>query len=347
MATVSEAYQDKNFYPHNLPQIIPLDFDAIQTLPESHVWPESDDFQFNDVGQLSVPTIDLEKPDVGNLIGHACETWGAFQVINHGIPLELLHEVESETRRLFSLPSRQKLKALRSPGGATGYGRARISQFFTKYMWHEGFTIMGSPEGHARLLWPHDYRRFCDIMEDYEKKLKELARTLMQIIFDYLAISEEESKRVGSAIGSKAPIQLNSYPYCPDPDRAMGLAPHTDTSLLTILHQNSIKGLQIFKQGVGWILVNPTSGALVVNVGDLLHIISNAKFQSVVHRVVMKEAKQQRLSVAYFHSLASDFDVFPMGLCCGQSPFYRSVSVAEYLGIKANNIDNPLSFVRI
>lgn len=155
MSTLSQVYTE---YPLSLQQIIPLDFDSIATVPDSHAWPDSDGFESND--RFSIPTIDLRDPDAAKLIGHACETWGAFQVVNHDISLNLLDEVESEVRRLFSLPTTRKLKALRSPGGATGYGLARISSFFNKFMWHEGFTIMGSPMDHAKELWPHEYQKF-------------------------------------------------------------------------------------------------------------------------------------------------------------------------------------------
>ena len=33
-------------------------------------------------------------------------------------------------------------------------GSARISSFFPKLMWSEGFSIMGSPVEHASQLWP-------------------------------------------------------------------------------------------------------------------------------------------------------------------------------------------------
>ncbi|KAK4854556.1 hypothetical protein QYF36_025815 [Acer negundo] len=161
MSTLSEAYTD---HPLHLHQIIPLDFDSVQAVPESLVWPNSDDdFPRADVDDHSqfttlVPVIDLSDPDAATkLIGHACETWGVFQVINHGIPSSLVNEAESEVRRLFLLLARQKLKALRAPGGATGYGIARITPFFSKYMWHEGFTIMNnSAIDHANTLWPND-----------------------------------------------------------------------------------------------------------------------------------------------------------------------------------------------
>lgn len=182
-------------------------------------------------------------------------------------------------------------------------------------------------------------------MEDYQKKMEELARNLMRQILKYLATSEEEMDWFGSPGIASICLQLNSYPLCPDPRRAMGLAPHTDTSLFTILHQRT-SGLQILKEGIGWVSVRPTTGALVVNVGDLLHILSNARFPGVVHRVVLKEAKQ-RYSVAFFYAPPVDFHLFPLALSSGQIPLYRSVSVAEYVGRKAKNLDKALSSIRI
>ena len=168
MATLSEAYRE---HPLHLRHIIPLDFSSLSSLPDSHAWHRPDDiddddqFSFNgchDDGDdgSSIPIIDLMDPNAMELIGLACEKWGAFQLKNHGVPLSAIEEVEQEAKRLFALPTEQKLKALRSPGGATGYGRARISPFFPKFMWHEGFTIMGSPSSDAKKIWPNDYARF-------------------------------------------------------------------------------------------------------------------------------------------------------------------------------------------
>ncbi|TXG62092.1 hypothetical protein EZV62_013455 [Acer yangbiense] len=357
MSTLSEAYTD---HPLHLHQIIPLDFDSVRAVPESHVWPNSDDdfppADVDDHGQFTtpVPVIDLSDPDAATkLIGHACETWGVFQVINHGIPSSLVQEAESEVRRLFSLPARQKLKALRAPGGATGYGIARITPFFSKYMWHEGFTIMNnSAIDHANTLWPNDeHARFCDVIEDYQKKMSILAEQLTKLIFKSLDISEEEEEMDQWWVDPSTALQLNSYPSCPDPSRALGLAPHTDTSLITILHQSSTiingGGLQVFNDGVGWVPVVPVSGALVVNVGDLLHILSNGRFISVLHRVFVNQ-NLQRLSMAYFYSPPTGFRVAPLTKLVnssGQVPRYRSVTVREFISIKAKSLDKALSFI--
>ncbi|KAK8660966.1 hypothetical protein V6N13_051870 [Hibiscus sabdariffa] len=342
--TLSQVYREK---PIRLYNIIPLDFNSVRTVPDSHVWPKSDDFSSDH--RLTIPIVDLEDPNAVKLAGQACEAWGAFHVINHGIPLNLLEEVESETRRLFSLPAETKMKALREPDGATGYGLPRISKFFPKHMWHEGFTIMGSPADHAGMLWPNDNARFCYAMDRYQKKMEVVAEKLTNLILESLGMSQEDPKwEVGSSPFSAA-LQLNSYPPCPNPDRAMGLAPHTDTSIFTILHQNSVSGLQIFKQGAGWVSVLPIAGALVVNVGDLLHILTNARFPSALHRAVLNQDGYHRLSVAYFYGLPSDCRVSPWLklLNSVEKPRYRSVTVKEYVGIKSNNFQQALWLIRI
>ncbi|XP_052887615.1 gibberellin 3-beta-dioxygenase 1-like [Gossypium arboreum] len=88
----------------------------------------------------------------------------------------------------------------------------------------------------------------------------------------------------------KSLLQLNSYPMCPDADRAMGLAPHTDSSLF-ILYQGNINGLQFYEDDMEWVDLEPVEGALIVNIGDLMQIVSNGKFKSVLHRVVANNTR--------------------------------------------------------
>nr|UXL73233.1 2-oxoglutarate-dependent dioxygenase GA 3-oxidase [Jasminum sambac] len=141
-------------------------------------------------------------------------------------------------------------------------------------MWSEGFTIIGSPLEHATKLWPNDFQNFCDTIEVYQKQMKKLAGKLMWLMLGSLGITNKEDVKWCDEGGCGA-LQLNSYPACPEPDRAMGLAPHTVSTILTILHQSNISGLQVLREGCGWVTVAPLAGALVVHVGDLLHILSN------------------------------------------------------------------------
>lgn len=179
-------------------------------------------------------------------------------------------------------------------------------------------------------------------MENYENEMKMLSEKVTKMIFNILGISQQENKWVGSNNHCGA-IQLNFYPSCPDPNKAMGLAPHTDTSLLTILHQSQTSGLQIFKEGVGYVPVHPHPNTLIVHTGDILHILSNSRFRCALHRVVVNNVKN-RYSVAYFYVPPIDYLVQPF-VASNSLPRFRSLSVKEYIGIKAKNLGGALSLI--
>ncbi|KAM5566201.1 gibberellin 3-beta-dioxygenase 1 [Rosa sericea] len=337
MATPEEAYM----------RIIPLDFGSAKSVPDSFVWPQASDEVHSSDG-LTIPVIDLTDPNAPQLIKEACQTWGILQLKGHGIPTKLMEDMESECERLFSLPTDQKMKALRSPGGSTGYGIVPMQSLFSTTMWHEGLTIMGSAIDHARLLWPNDYQGFCDKIDDYQKQMKALAEQLMCILFKAMSIPVEEVNWFDdptNSSGCNLALQLNSYPPCPDPTRTLGLAPHTDTSIVTLL-QAKTSGLQVFKDGVGWVAVRPLPDALIVHLGDFTRILSNGRFISVLHRVVVKPI--QRYSVGYFFRPPMDFAVSPLlskDLGPGQVPRYRSVTAKEYLDLKAKHLEKAFSLI--
>ncbi|PIA65322.1 hypothetical protein AQUCO_00100651v1 [Aquilegia coerulea] len=347
---LSEAFKSQPVYLHD----DHINFDSVQEVPDSHAWQQIVDYPSDDQDLYdaeSVPIIDLMDPNACNLVGNACQTWGVFQVTNHGIPIHLLEDLESEGRRLFQLPAQQKVKAARPPNGMSGYGQARISCFFPKLMWSEGFTIVGSPIEQARQLWPQGYKTFCDVIEEYEKEMKKLSSRLMWIMLGSLGITENDMSWAGPNSKSEGPcaaLQLNSYPPCPDPKIAMGLAAHTDTTLLTILYQTSTSGLQVLRDGGRWVTVPPKSGALVINVGDLLQILSNGRFPSVFHRAVVHQT-HQRLSFVYFFGPPSNIQISPLSKLIDQKhpPLYRSVTWNEYLRIKYKHFNEALSVVRL
>ncbi|KAH6756591.1 gibberellin 3-oxidase 1 [Perilla frutescens var. hirtella] len=329
-----------------------LDLKSFKELPDTHAWTSQLDGGDSDCGggnPETIPIIDLNNDNATELIGHACKTWGVFQAINHKIPQNLLDDIELAGKGLFSLPMHQKLRAARVADGVSGYGVARISSFFSKLMWSEGFTIAGSPAEHARQLWPQDYHKFCNTVDEYKKAMNKLAGRLMWLMLGSLGISKGEVKWAGEFQGGCAALQLNSYPACPDPERAMGLAAHTDSTILTILHQSNTSGLQVLREGgTQWSTVPPQAGALVIHVGDLMHILSNGLYPSVVHRAVVNRS-EERLSVAYLYGPPSSVKISPLPKLVDHfhPPLYRPITWTEYLGTKAKHFDKALTSVRL
>lgn len=173
----------------------------------------------------------------------------------------------------------------------------------------------------------------------------------MWIMLEALGITKEDiiwAGPNGEFEASGAALQLNSYPVCPDPDRAMGLADHTDSTLLSILHQSNQSGLQVFQEEMGWVTVPPVEGALVVNIGDLLHILTNGSYPSVLHRVTVNR-ERHRYSMAYLYGPPHSAEISPLSKLVDHQhpPLYRPVTWSEYLGMKAILFYNALSSLRL
>lgn len=195
-------------------------------------------------------------------------------------------------------------------------------------------------------------------MEEYSKAMKNLSLRVMVLMLRSLGLSEEDIDEVGplrSHDEVEPVLQLNYYPPCPEPDRAMGLADHTDSSLITILHQSScVTGLQFLHHDQSdhpqprWVEVPPIPGALVVNVGDLSHIISNGRFHTVIHRAVVSRTRS-RISVAYFCVPPAHFKVEPIQKLVNpnQGPAYRAMTWPKYLSLKKKLYNETLTSIRL
>lgn len=77
-------------------------------------------------------------------------------------------------------------------------------------------------------------------------------------------------------------LAANMYPPCPEPDKTLGLAAHSDHGALTILMQNDVNGLQV-KHNQEWVAVPHVPGTFVVNIGDYLEV-PLASFFSVLFK---------------------------------------------------------------
>ncbi|KAJ3694166.1 hypothetical protein LUZ60_009646 [Juncus effusus] len=334
------------------PNIFQLD-----SVPDSYVWSDLDSHPIIDpTGPDSIPLIVLTDPNIVQKVRKACEEWGVFQLAGHGIKTDLLNKLESQINRLFALPAHQKLRAAKSNGDVSGYGLVPISSFFSKFMWSEGFTISGSPLQHAQKLWPNDYTSFCEVVEEYNEVMKRLANRLLQVMLLSLGLSQEEINQTGpirDPNDMSTAIQLNSYPVCPDPDRTIGLAAHTDSGLLTLLYQNGISGLQVLrpKDDIGptrWLTVPVVPNTFIINIGDLMHILSNGRFRSVVHRAVVNRV-HHRISVGCFCGPLADVKVAPVSKLAGpeRGPVYRPVTWPEYQRLRGKVFDKALQALKM
>ncbi|VVA30140.1 PREDICTED: SRG1 [Prunus dulcis] len=88
-------------------------------------------------------------------------------------------------------------------------------------------------------------------------------------------------------------------------------------------------GLQVLKD-MKWVSVTWPPEALLVNVGDLLEIMSNGRLKSLWHRVVT-QMDIDRFSVALFYNPSPQTEIEPIWDCSLSDEEYKNVVVGDYL----------------
>ncbi|CAN6345447.1 unnamed protein product [Urochloa humidicola] len=342
-----------------------FEFRSAVRVPETHEWPGLHDHPSVDAaaGHDVVPVVDLACGDpaaVARAVARAAEQWGAFLLVGHGVPAGVAARMEEQIARLFALPAADKDGAARRPGELNGYGRPPYALRFSRLMWSEGYTFHAAAvRDEFRRVWPDggdEYLRFCEAMEEHHREMMALGRRLLDVFFRALGIIEEQiaagetEREIRDTL--TATMHLNLYPKCPEPERAIGLAAHTDSGFFTLIMQSPVPGLQLLRRDPDrWVTVPAPPGAFAVVLGDLFQLLTNGRFRSAFHRAIVN-GDCDRISVPYFLGPPADMEVAPLAVAVpsGRKPAFRAVTWAEYMRVKgkASGLDaSALSMLQV
>ncbi|KAI7751093.1 hypothetical protein M8C21_020498 [Ambrosia artemisiifolia] len=247
-----------------------------------------------------IPVIDLSCPDdAKNLMVKACQEYGFFKVINHGVPLWLVSELEKETMAFFNMSQPEKDKYY--PPNPLGYCSKTIGlNGDTGWIEYLLFTSNN---------FPTNNKTFSSLAKEYVEAVRKLGCEILELMADGLKIEPKSVfSRMLSDEKADTIFRLNHYPPCPNPNQRattngcrnpIGFGEHTDPQLISIARSNTTSGLQICLPDGTWVPVPPDHTSFFVNVDDLLQVVTNGRFKSVRHRVVTDRLKS-RISMIYF-----------------------------------------------
>ncbi|KAK7393421.1 hypothetical protein VNO78_21977 [Psophocarpus tetragonolobus] len=289
----------------------------------------------NITSSLQIPLIDFTRYDesfgrskIVREIREASETWGFFQIVNHSVPVSVMYGMLRGIREFHDQPTEVKKPWYSRDSNAKVKYFSNSDLFVAKAAnWRDtiAFDMLD-----GRPINPEAYPPVCrEEVIEYQEHMLKLKDIMSELFSEALGLEKEYLRKIECM---EAEIMVgNYYPACPEPELTYGASRHSDPSCLTIVLQDTVGGLQVFHESQ-LVDVKPTPGALVINIGDFMQIISNDRFKSVLHQVVAGR-NGPRVSVAchmYPHP-GRKYAPAKELLSNDNPPKYKNTNTGEYL----------------
>jgi isopenicillin N synthase-like dioxygenase len=250
----------------------------------------------------------------------ALSSWGAFELVDHGVPAETIAGAFAAAAAFFRQPVERRLE-MRVDKTNRGYVPMQQTiypgnQPDLKESFNVGTALTaddpdvkaGKPL-HGMNRWP-ELPGFRPAVESYFNAILALGDRLLGPLALCLDLTPSELR----ARYRKPVAFMRLFHYPPNSDVAhneFGAAEHQDYGFLTILAQDAVGGLEVRAPTGEMVLAPPNPQSFIINAGDMLTEITAGKLRSAPHRVINR-AGVGRYSIPFFYD--PDFDARFSGL---------------------------------
>lgn len=286
---------------------------------------------------MTIPVVDIgpalpgspadpaARAAMARAIDEACAALGFLGITGHGIDPGLVAAVHDAARAFFDLPVDGRMAVVMpEPGYPYGYnpfsaealerslGGAGLPDL--KETFNVGpidppprpLAEMDDPDEaavYAPNLWPDRPVGFRETVEAYYRAMSDLSAAVMRGFAMALGLDEAWFDPLIDRHGSA--LRLAHYPALSSQtpvDGRFRAGAHTDYGTLTVLWTDGRPGLEVLDAAGEWQPVVVPEGAFVVNLGDLMARWTNDRWRSTMHRVVVAEPAEARVSIPFFHN---------------------------------------------
>jgi|AntRauTorcE11898_2_1112593.scaffolds.fasta_scaffold03129_2 isopenicillin N synthase-like dioxygenase len=301
-----------------------------------------------DVSGLRSPDAEVRR-DSAEILGQAAREAGFLYITGHGVPTPVIDRFRSRIREYFEQSVEKKMRHyIGYSQNHSGYVPEGEEQFYgaatpdRKEAYDVNFDML-EPE-HARPMlgpnqWP-DLPGFKTDVKAYYDEVFDLGKQLFRGFALALGLAEDSFTQLLKRPPSQ--LRLIHYPFNPDiKTDAPGLGAHTDYECFTILLPTA-PGLEVMNGAREWIDVPMVEDAFVINIGDMMEILSNGRFIATSHRV--RKVAEERYSFPMFCNLDYDVRIEPLpqlvskdhparyeAQICGEHLFAQTAQTFQYL----------------
>lgn len=298
-----------------------------------------------------IPVVDIsglfsdsieDRLSVAEQMGKAARDVGFLYVVGHGVPANKIANLRNAAKHFFAQSEAEKMKYYIGhsashkgfvPEGEEIYGTGKPDK---KEAYDVGFP---APHDHPLVKaktpligqneWP-TLENFKTPILDYYHTAFSLGRTLFSGFALALGLAEDHFEDMITCPPSK--LRLIHYPFDANAEDRPGIGAHTDYECFTILLADQ-PGLEVMNDDGEWIDAPPVTKdneeAFVINIGDMLEVLTAGKFVATSHRV--RKVAQERYSFPLFfacdyHTLIRPLEQFDDG-----SAEYKELSIGEHM----------------
>ncbi len=285
---------------------------------------------------------------------------GFYYIRGHDVPQSLIDQVFAACARFHAQPVEAKM-ALRANEHNVGYmpvngyvSKSSRVEHATRPNLVEAFFVKRdlAPDhpdvlAHIRYRctnqWPNPEALpgFRDTVVAYCEAMERLCKRLLPV---YAAALDLETQYFDEAFTEpQYALRMSHYPPAEaGDDDQYGVAPHTDSSFLTMLAQSELPGLAIRMPSGEWIDAPVVPGTFIVNSGDMLRRWTNHRLLSTPHRVINRNAHRDRYAIPFFFDVTYNYVMECLPTCQGPDnpPRYEPTTYLDYMRWFARQYDH-------